>query len=67
MAAESSQGHGFGDGHTKSMPPLLVIGAGIIGLTLAQACRENDIPYEIFERDAKAEARGAGWALTIHW
>lgn len=47
--------------------PVLIIGGGIIGLTLAQALRTRSIPFEIYERDAHATARGPGWGLTIHW
>ena len=47
--------------------PILVIGAGIVGLTIAQACRKKGIPYRIFERDPSAHHRGAGWAITLHW
>ena len=50
-----------------SIPPVLIIGGGIIGLTLAQALRARSIPFEIYERDAHAAARGPGWGLTIHW
>jgi len=45
--------------------PILIIGAGIAGLTLAQACRKNNIPYRLFERDASISSRGAGWGLTL--
>lgn len=45
---------------------MLIIGAGIVGLTIAQGCRENAIPFEIFERDVKG-SRAQGWALTLHW
>ncbi|KAM3074017.1 hypothetical protein ACMFMG_008633 [Clarireedia jacksonii] len=55
---------------TESSPrqPLkvLIIGGGIVGLTIAQGCRENGIPFEIFERDVPGE-RTQGWALTLHW
>lgn len=47
--------------------PLLIIGAGVSGLTLAQACRKQQIPYRIFERDASATHRSAGWGLTLNW
>lgn len=47
--------------------PVIIIGAGISGLTLAQACRKKSIPYRIFERDESATHRNAGWGLTIHW
>lgn len=46
--------------------PILIIGAGIVGLTIAQACRKEGIPYRIFERDPNAHAR-AGWAVALHW
>ncbi|KAM0722681.1 hypothetical protein Q7P37_002122 [Cladosporium fusiforme] len=47
--------------------PVLIIGAGVSGLTLAQACRKAGIPYRLFERDESATHRSAGWGLTIHW
>lgn len=47
--------------------PVLIIGAGVSGLTLAQACRKAEIPYRIFERDESATHRNGGWGLTIHW
>lgn len=37
-----------------------------MGLTIAQGCRENGIPYTIFERDEQG-SRAQGWALTLHW
>ncbi|KAI5855549.1 FAD/NAD(P)-binding domain-containing protein [Durotheca rogersii] len=45
---------------------VLIIGAGIVGLTIAQGCRENGIPYTIFEKDTQG-SRPQGWALTLHW
>lgn len=57
-------------GHTRASQEdefkVLIIGAGIVGLTIAQGCRENGIPFEIFERD-KGGSRSQGWALTFHW
>ena len=47
--------------------PVLIIGAGISGLTLAQACRKQNLPYRIFERDSSATHRSAGWGLTLNW
>lgn len=32
---------------------VLIAGGGIVGLTIAQGCRENGIPYELFERDTE--------------
>lgn len=49
-------------------PPVLIVGAGISGLLLAQALRARHIPFRIFERDADRDARtGLGWGLTFHW
>jgi cation diffusion facilitator CzcD-associated flavoprotein CzcO len=45
---------------------VLIIGAGIGGLTLAQALRKQGISFEIFERDAKPGARGQGYALGLY-
>lgn len=49
------------------LDPVIIVGAGVSGLTLAQACRKEGIPYRIFERDESATHRSAGWGLTIHW
>ncbi|KAK9782759.1 putative FAD-dependent monooxygenase [Seiridium cardinale] len=57
---------------------ILIVGAGLTGLILAQALRklaeENkacdsqvNITFEVFERDPSAFYRGGGWSLTIHW
>lgn len=46
---------------------VLIAGAGPVGLTIAQGCRENGIPYTLFERDESKTSRSQGWALTLHW
>ncbi|KAI1384921.1 FAD/NAD(P)-binding domain-containing protein [Hypoxylon trugodes] len=51
---------------TKYRPKVLIVGAGLGGLTLAQIFRKNGIPFEIFERDEHEVARTQGWSLTIH-
>ncbi|KAI4198288.1 MAG: hypothetical protein LQ350_005371 [Teloschistes chrysophthalmus] len=48
-------------------PHILIIGAGITGLVLAQALKKHGIAFTVFERDADVAARGRGWGLTIHW
>ncbi|KAI9843366.1 MAG: hypothetical protein M1838_002655 [Thelocarpon superellum] len=55
--------------HAAPPSPVLIIGAGIVGLTLAQALRTfyPHVPFLVFERDASPLARGAGWGLTLHW
>lgn len=50
----------------SSYPHVLIVGAGLSGLTLAQILRKNGISYEIFERDADADARTQGWAIALH-
>ncbi|KAI9882090.1 MAG: hypothetical protein M1823_006166, partial [Watsoniomyces obsoletus] len=54
---------------SSSNPNILIIGAGIVGLTLAQALRKKYpwIQCTIYERDADPQTRGPGWGLTIHW
>ena len=47
--------------------PVIIVGAGVTGLTLAQACRKENIPCRIFERDDGATHRSARRDLTIHW
>ncbi|RYP16127.1 hypothetical protein DL765_005328 [Monosporascus sp. GIB2] len=45
---------------------VLIVGAGVGGLSLAQSLRKQNLSFEIFERDADADARPQGWALAIH-
>ncbi|KAI8965484.1 FAD/NAD(P)-binding domain-containing protein [Daldinia sp. FL1419] len=45
---------------------VLIAGGGIVGLTVAQGCRENNIPCTVFESSTKGSRR-EGWALTLHW
>ncbi|KAG6005375.1 hypothetical protein E4U21_000226 [Claviceps maximensis] len=73
--------------------PVLISGAGVVGLTLAHGLKkverlvdemtscakmppcpvslrpvvQANIPFQIFERDEHVDARGHGWAITIHW
>ncbi|UKZ76449.1 hypothetical protein TrVFT333_004153 [Trichoderma virens FT-333] len=51
----------------SAKPVVLIIGAGVSGLLLAQQLKREGISYRIFERDADLETRGAGWGLTLHW
>lgn len=56
-------------------PHILIVGAGITGLLLAQSLRKrassspatSTPEFSIFERDPSPSFRGAGWGLTIHW
>lgn len=51
---------------TMSASHILIIGAGIGGLTLAQALRKQNISFEIFDRDEGEHSRRQGWAIGIH-
>lgn len=46
---------------------ILIVGAGITGLVLAQALKKHGVTFSVFERDPDVSARGRGWGLTIHW
>ncbi|KAI1129208.1 hypothetical protein F5Y10DRAFT_158928 [Nemania abortiva] len=54
-------------GNSNISPPIIIIGAGIVGLALAQALKKEGIPFQIFERDESLDHRSAGWGITIHW
>ncbi|KAJ5937032.1 hypothetical protein N7466_003482 [Penicillium verhagenii] len=47
--------------------PIIIIGAGISGLILAQHLQSQGIPFEIFDSDSAFDARNGGWGLTLHW
>ncbi|KAI1086378.1 putative monooxygenase [Rostrohypoxylon terebratum] len=47
-------------------PHVLIVGAGIGGLVLAQSLRKQNIPFEIFEKDTSPAARPSGWAIGLH-
>jgi 2-polyprenyl-6-methoxyphenol hydroxylase-like FAD-dependent oxidoreductase len=47
--------------------PVLIIGAGVVGLTLAQSLKKDGIPFQIFERDTHVDSRAHGWGITVHW
>ncbi|KAF2703771.1 putative monooxygenase [Pleomassaria siparia CBS 279.74] len=47
--------------------PIIIIGAGVVGLTLAHGLKRSNIPFQIYERDSSISSRGQGWAITIHW
>lgn len=49
-----------------SSPHILILGAGLGGLSLAQALRKRGISYEIFERDAHDTERRQGWTVSVH-
>ena len=44
---------------------VLIVGAGLGGLVLAQILRNYGVPYEIFERDKGLHDRDQGWAVAL--
>ncbi|KAK8052961.1 FAD-dependent monooxygenase cctM [Apiospora saccharicola] len=49
-----------------SSPHVLILGAGLGGLALAQALRKRGVSYEIFERDTHDTERRQGWTVSVH-
>jgi 2-polyprenyl-6-methoxyphenol hydroxylase-like FAD-dependent oxidoreductase len=49
---------------TEFKPHVLIIGAGLGGLTLAQALRKQGVSFEVFERSP--DSRFQGWAIGLH-
>jgi 2-polyprenyl-6-methoxyphenol hydroxylase-like FAD-dependent oxidoreductase len=51
---------------TTKTPHVLILGAGLGGLTLAQSLRKKGITFQVFERDSDPHARPQGWAIALH-
>jgi hypothetical protein len=45
--------------------PVLIIGSGLGGLTLAHSLRKHNIPYRLFERDTAQDQRAQGYRFGI--
>lgn len=49
------------------MDPVIIIGGGLAGLTLANVLKENGVPYKVFERDASPTHRMQGWSINLQF
>ncbi|MCJ1383825.1 hypothetical protein MMC17_006939 [Xylographa soralifera] len=52
-------------GSSESVGKILIIGAGLGGLTLAQILWNHSVPFEIYERDETTFTRNQGWAVAL--
>ncbi|KAK4222669.1 FAD-dependent urate hydroxylase [Podospora fimiseda] len=50
----------------RQPPKVIILGAGISGLTLAQLLRKQDIPFEVYEKDESINYRGVGYAIGLY-
>lgn len=50
---------------TQPPPPVLISGAGLASLLLAQALRAASVPFKIYERDASVSFRAQGYRLRL--
>jgi 2-polyprenyl-6-methoxyphenol hydroxylase-like FAD-dependent oxidoreductase len=49
----------------SSTKPVLISGAGLGGLLLAQSLRSHRIPFKLYERDSAGSSRGQGYRIRI--
>ncbi|KAI1214817.1 FAD/NAD(P)-binding domain-containing protein [Annulohypoxylon truncatum] len=48
--------------------PILIIGAGITGLAIANGLHQKGIPYIVFDKDPSLSPRnGRDWGIACHW
>ncbi|ORY90395.1 hypothetical protein BCR43DRAFT_499239 [Syncephalastrum racemosum] len=47
--------------------PVLIIGGGLAGLTLANVLKFNGVPYRLFERDTSPTGRTQGWSINVQF
>lgn len=45
--------------------PVIIVGSGLGGLTLAHSLKKHNIPYRIFEKDGDADQRAQGYRVSI--
>ncbi|KAI9252339.1 hypothetical protein BDA99DRAFT_520776 [Phascolomyces articulosus] len=46
---------------------VIIIGAGVAGLALANILKYQGVPYKVFERDPTSDDRTQGWSISIHF
>jgi len=51
----------------QSAVKVLIVGAGVSGLALAQILRKHGIDFEIFERDDGKAVKGGHWVWTSEY
>lgn len=51
--------------NSKDYPTVAIIGGGIGGVALAVACLHRGIPFTLYERDERFDARSQGYGLTL--
>jgi 2-polyprenyl-6-methoxyphenol hydroxylase-like FAD-dependent oxidoreductase len=52
---------------TMGSEHVLIIGAGITGLSIAHGLEKAGIPYTIFESEEFGQSRPKEWTMGIHW
>lgn len=52
---------------TANPKPIIVVGAGLVGLTVAQGLKKANFDFQVYDRDSSLDARPAGWGITVHW
>lgn len=48
------------------MDPIIIIGAGLCGLALAQGLHKTSIPFKIYERGQRQDVRVQGYRIRLH-
>ena len=51
----------------SSQQHILIIGAGICGLAIAQGLKNAGIPFTIFEGEGEDTFRPREWTMALHW
>ncbi|KAH9897537.1 hypothetical protein F4778DRAFT_783115 [Xylariomycetidae sp. FL2044] len=48
-------------------PIIIIVGAGVVGLSLAQALRQEAIDFQIFDSGQVRDLYTPGWGINLHW